>query len=57
MKARAGGYCGDAGDAGAAPSRLRSPRDSERAAAGRRGGGTTPADSGLFAMAKSNVAP
>ena len=25
MKARAGGYCGDAGDAGAAPSRLRSP--------------------------------
>jgi hypothetical protein len=36
MKARAGGYCGDAGDAGAAPSRLRRPRDSERAAAGRR---------------------
>src|SRR5262249_2881635 len=39
----AGGYRGDAGDAGTAPSRLRRPRDSERAVAGRRGGGATPA--------------
>jgi hypothetical protein len=52
----ASGYCGDAGDAGAAPSRLRRPRDSERAVAGRRGGGATPAHCGWFAMAKSNVA-
>src|SRR5262249_13890709 len=52
----AGGYRGDAGDAGAAPSRLRRPRDSERAVAGRRGGGATPAHCGWFAMAKSNVA-
>ena len=55
--AKKGGYCGDAaGDAGAAPSRLRRPRDSERAVAGRRGGGATPAHCGWFAMAKSNVA-
>ena len=53
---RAGDYRGDAGDAGAAPSRLRRPRHSERAIAGRRGGGATPADCGWFAMAKSNVA-
>ena len=33
---RAGGYRGDAGDAGAAPSRLRRPRDSERAVCRRR---------------------
>jgi hypothetical protein len=38
----AGGYCGEAGDAGAAPWRLRRPRDSERAVAGRRGGSETP---------------
>src|SRR5229473_4502047 len=55
--AKKGGYCGDAaGDAGGAPSRLRRPRDSERAVAGRRGGGATPAHCGWFAMAKSNVA-
>jgi hypothetical protein len=52
----AGGYRGAAGDAGAAPSRLRRPRDSERAVAGRRGGGATPAHCGCFAIAKSNVA-
>src|ERR1700730_13172240 len=52
----AGGHCGDAGDAGAAPSRLRRPRDSERAVAGRRGGGATPVHCGWFAMAKFNVA-
>jgi len=52
----AGGYCGEAGDAGAAPSRLRRPRDSERAVAGRRGGSETPPHCGWFAMAKSNVA-
>ena len=52
----ASGYRGDAGDTGAAPSRLRRPRDSERAVAGRRGGGATPAHCGWFAMAKSNVA-
>src|SRR5438105_4241852 len=52
----AGGHCEDAGDAGAAPSRLRRPRDSERAVAGRRGGGATPVHCGWFAMAKSNVA-
>ena len=51
-----GGYCGDAGDAGAAPWRLRRPRDSERAVAGRRAGGATPAHCGWFGMAKSNVA-
>jgi hypothetical protein len=50
------GYRGDAGDAGAAPSRLRRPRDSERAVAGRRGGGATPTHCGCFAIAKSNVA-
>src|SRR5262245_43748607 len=42
--------------AGAAPSRLRRPRNSERAVAGRRGGGATPAHCGWFAMAQSNVA-
>ena len=52
----ASGYRGDAGDAGAAPSRLRRPRNSERAVAGRRGGGATPAHCGWFAMARSNVA-
>jgi hypothetical protein len=52
----AGGYYGEAGDAGAAPSRLRRPRDSERAVAGRRGGSETPPHCGWFAMAKSNVA-
>jgi len=51
-----GGYCGDAGDAGATRPPLRRPRDSERAVAGRRGGGATPAHCGWFAMAKSNVA-
>src|SRR5262249_19708911 len=50
------GYRGDAGDAGTAPSRLRRPRDPERAVAGRRGGGATSAHCGWFAMAKSNVA-
>jgi hypothetical protein len=53
---RRGCYRGDAGDAGAAPSRLRRPRDSERAVAGRRGGGATPTHCGCFAIAKSNVA-
>ena len=55
-KADAAGYCGAAGDAGAAPSRLRGSRGSERAVAGRRGSGAKPAGGGCFASVKSNVA-
>src|SRR5262249_49900096 len=53
--ADAAGYCGAAGDAGAAPSRLRRSRDSERAVAGRRGGGAKPAGRDCFPIVKSNV--